>query len=150
MRGFKDPPRASRLTHDEQTTLMTLWCIFRSPLMMGGDLPSLDPWTASLLENPEVLKVDQSSAGGHQVFSRGSNIAWEADASEGHSKYLALFNTGDESAGVSATWTELGGLRGRQNVRDLWAHRDLGSFEGSFSARLNGHGAGLYELTAAK
>jgi alpha-galactosidase len=148
VRGFSDPPRASRLTHDEQTTLMTLWCIFRSPLMMGGDLPSLDPWTASLLENPEVLKVDQSS-GGHQVFSRGSNVAWEADASGGHSKYLALFNTGGEPAAVSATWTELG-LRGKQNVRDLWARRDLGSFEDNFSARLNGHGAGLYELMAAK
>ena len=149
LRGFSDPPRASRLTHDEQTTLMTLWCIFRSPLMMGGDLPSLDSWTASLLENSEVLKVDQSSTGGHQVFSRGSSVAWEAEASDGHSKYLGLFNTGDAAADVSAAWTELG-LRGKQSVRDLWARHDLGSFEGSFSARLNGHGAGLYELTAAK
>jgi hypothetical protein len=149
LRGFHDPPRASRLTHDEQTTLMTLWSIFRSPLMMGGDLPTLDPWTASLLENPEVLKVDQSSAGGRQVFSRGSTVAWEAGASDAHSKYLALFNTGDATATVSATWAELG-LGGKQTVRDLWARRDLGSFEGSFSAQLNSHGAGLYQLTAAK
>jgi alpha-galactosidase len=149
VRGFKDPPRASRLTHDEQTTLMTLWCIFRSPLMMGGDLPSLDPWTASLLENPEVLGVDQSGAGEHQVFRRGGSVAWEAEAPDGHSKVVALFNTGDATGAISVTWTELG-LGGKQAVRDLWARRDLGEFAGSFSARLNGHGAGLYELTAAK
>ncbi len=146
LRGFSDPPRASRLTHDEQTTLMTLWCIFRSPLMMGGDLPSLDPWTASLLENPEILKVDQSSSGGHQIFSRGSQLAWEADAADGRSRYVALFNTGSAAADVSATWAELG-LSGKQSVRDLWSRHDLGSFEGSFSARLNPHGAGLYEMS---
>ena len=149
VRGFSDPPRMSRLTHDEQTTLMTLWCIFRSPLMMGGDLPSLDPFTASLLENPEVLKVDQSSSSGHEVFNRQSHIVWEAEASGGHSTYLALFDTGDADAEVSATWAQLG-LKGKQNVRDLWARRDLGSFSGSFSAQLRHHGAGLYELTAVQ
>lgn len=149
MRGFPDPPRMSRLTHDEQTTLMTLWCIFRSPLMMGGDLPSLDPFTASLLENPEVLKVDQSGSGGHQVFNQQSHVAWEADAPGGHSKYLALFDTGDTDAQVSATWAQLG-LKGKQNVRDLWAGKDLGSFQSSFSTKLRHHGAGLYELTAAQ
>ncbi|HEV2426503.1 MAG TPA: glycoside hydrolase family 27 protein [Terriglobia bacterium] len=148
LRGFSDPPRMSRLTPDEQTTLMTLWCIFRSPLMMGGDLPSLDPFTASLLENPETLKVDQSSSGGHQVFDQQSRVAWEANAPGGHSKDVALFDTGDSDAEVSATWAQLG-VRGKQTVRDLWARRDLGSFQGSFSAQLHHHGAGLYELTAA-
>lgn len=149
LRGFPDPPRASRLTHDEQTTLMTLWCIFRSPLMMGGDLPSLDPWTASLLENPEVLKVDQSSSGGHEVFNGQSQAVWQADAADHHSKYLALFDTGGADAEVSAAWAHLG-LKGKQRVRDLWARRDLGLFDGSFSAQLHRHGAGLYELTPAQ
>src|SRR5271169_452917 len=37
--------RETRLSHDEQRTLMTLWCIFPSPLMIGGELPSADDWT---------------------------------------------------------------------------------------------------------
>jgi alpha-galactosidase len=149
LRGFHDPPRASRLTHDEQTTLMTLWCMFRSPLMMGGDLPSLDPWTASLLENPEVLAVDQSTSGGHQVFSRGSFVAWESSAGDGRSRYVALFDTGDAVASVSANWQDLG-VTGGQKVRDLWAQRDLGAFDGSLRAQLNPHGAVLYKLTPVK
>ncbi len=36
--GDGGPVRTTNLTHDEQVTMMTLWCMFRSPLMMGGDL----------------------------------------------------------------------------------------------------------------
>jgi alpha-galactosidase len=148
VRGFQDPPRASRLTHDEQRTLMTLWCIFRSPLMMGGDLPSLDPWTASLLENPEVLAVDQSSSGGYELFERGSSVAWEANAASGGDRYVALFNTGDTPADVAVTWDELG-VTGKQEVRDLWQKQDLGAQDGRFAAKLNPHGTGLYRLESA-
>jgi hypothetical protein len=74
LRGFKEGERHSRLTGDEQTTLMTLWSIFRSPLMMGGDLPTLDPFTLSLLTNEEVLAVDQQSAGNHELFARGNHL----------------------------------------------------------------------------
>jgi len=55
-------PRQSRLSHDEQRTLMTLWSIFPSPLMIGGELPKADAWIVSLLTNPEVLAVDQHSS----------------------------------------------------------------------------------------
>src|SRR5882724_28695 len=54
-----DAVRDTRFTKDEQRSLMTLWSIFRSPLMMGGDLLSLsdDDWTTSLLTNPAVIEV---------------------------------------------------------------------------------------------
>ena len=45
VRGFGNSrdfvPRMTRLTHDEQRTLMTLWLIFRSPLMIGAVCPLL-------------------------------------------------------------------------------------------------------------
>jgi alpha-galactosidase len=145
--GFDEPQRQSRLTHDEQVTLMTLWCIFRSPLMMGGDLRALDPWTAALLENSEVLAVDQKSSGNHQVFERGSTIAWEADA-PGGAKYLALFNTGASNQEVAVTWQELG-LTGKHLVRDLWQRQNMDVLEGPFEERLNPHAAGLYKMTPA-
>src|ERR1039458_254279 len=63
LRAERGDDRLSLLSHDEQITLMTLWCIFRSPLMMGGDLPTLDSFTRSLLSNPEVLAVNQHSSG---------------------------------------------------------------------------------------
>ncbi|MBI1782633.1 MAG: glycoside hydrolase family 27 protein, partial [Sphingobacteriales bacterium] len=39
IRAERGANRMSHFTKDEQITLMTLWCIFRSPLMFGGDLP---------------------------------------------------------------------------------------------------------------
>ena len=38
IRGYEDGERRTRLGKDEQITMLTLWSIFRSPLMMGGDL----------------------------------------------------------------------------------------------------------------
>jgi len=58
------PDRPSYFTKDEQITLMTLCCIFRSPLMFGGELRDNDAWTLSLLTNQEVLEVLQQSDGG--------------------------------------------------------------------------------------
>ncbi|HXJ93937.1 MAG TPA: alpha-galactosidase [Terriglobia bacterium] len=146
--GFDEPQRQSRLTRDEQVTLMTLWSISRSPLMMGGDLRSLDPWTASLLENAEVLAVDHKSSGNHEVFERGSQVGWEADAPGGQAKYVALFNTGESPKEMSISWAGLG-LNGKYDVRDLWHKHDLGAFQGRFANTVSAHGAALYKMSPA-
>jgi alpha-galactosidase len=88
--------RMSNLTHDEQRTLMSLWSITRSPLMFGGDLPSNDAFTLSLLNNPEVLAVNQKSSNNQQLFRTNDHVAWVADAPNG-GKYLAVFNLNDPS-----------------------------------------------------
>jgi alpha-galactosidase len=54
-----EAPRATRLTHDEQRTLVTLWSIARSPLIVGANLTELDDWTVSLLTNAAVVGMDQ-------------------------------------------------------------------------------------------
>ena len=75
--GGGDP---TKFTADEQQTLMTLWCIFRSPLIFGGDLPSNDAATTSLITNEEVLEVDQHSHGGHQALEHGNIRVWVAES----------------------------------------------------------------------
>ena len=50
IRAERGDDRLSLLSHDEQQTLMTFWSIFRSPLMFGGDLATLDAYTRSLLD----------------------------------------------------------------------------------------------------
>lgn len=84
--------RTTRFTPDEQHTLMTLWCIARSPLMHGGDMTKMDDFTLSLLTNDEVLAVNQRSSGNRELFHRGSHIAWVADVPDSADKYLAVFN----------------------------------------------------------
>jgi hypothetical protein len=147
IRAERGDNRQTRFTRDEQFTLMSLWCIFRSPLMMGGDLPSCDPFTLALLTNGEVLAVNQKSEKNRELFARGDQIAWTADVPGCKSKYLALFNSGDNgSAVIEVKWTELG-LSGHCLVRDLWQKKDIGQVEGIFKASIPAHGAGLFKIS---
>jgi hypothetical protein len=87
--------RTTRFTKDEQVTLMTLWSIARSPLMYGGDMTALDPFTLSLLTNDEVLAVNQKSTNNRPLFDHDGLIAWTATDPATNDTYLALFNTRD-------------------------------------------------------
>ena len=138
--------RHTNFTPDEQFTHMTLWSIFRSPLMFGGDLPSNDAFTLSLLTNDEVLAVDQHSTGNHELFAEGNRVAWVASVPNSPDKYLALFNLDDHApATLGVKWTQLN-LSGKCAVRDLWQHKDLGESEGEFHAEVRPHGARLLRL----
>ena len=94
LRAERGNDRLSLLSHDEQITLMTLWCIFRSPLMMGGDLPTLDPFTRSLLSNPDVLDVNQHGSGATIAYKQGDLRVWKSKAPAG-GEYVAVFNLSD-------------------------------------------------------
>lgn len=138
-------PRYTRLTHDEQRTFMTLWCVFPSPLMVGGDLPKADAWTISLLTNPEVIAVDQHSTGNHPVISTDKTVVWVADAAKAGGHYLAIFNLEDASRSVQYSWKDLGLPDGKYKLRDLWEHKNLGSAE-SVNVNLPPHGSVLYSV----
>jgi alpha-galactosidase len=96
IRAERGDDRMSRLTRDEQVTLMTLFSIFRSPLMFGGDLPGNDAFTLSLLTNNEVLAVSKSSNNNRELFSNNDLISWTADDPQTGDKFLALFNAVDQ------------------------------------------------------
>lgn len=94
--GTIDLGRRTWFSRDEQVTLMTLWSIARSPLMLGADLTRLDPATLSLLTNDEVIAVNQASSGNRQLFRNADgSVGWVADAPRGGGRYVALFNTRD-------------------------------------------------------
>ena len=146
IRGEVGEPRATHFTPEEQVTLMTLWCIARSPLMFGGHLPDSDPLSLAQITNAEALAVNQCSANNRELFRRGEQIGWIADVPGTDDKYLALFNTGEAAATVTATFAEMGLNGATCVVRDLWAKRDEGRFTRQFGVQLKAHAAGLYRF----
>jgi alpha-galactosidase len=143
--------RRTRFTPDEQVTLLTLWSIARSPLIMGGDLRNLDDATWSLLTNDEVLQVNQASRGNREMFRSNGLAAWHAQSMRGRDLYLALFNLRDPTpaaatAAVSIKLTDLG-LSGPVGVRDLWRRLDLDVVRDEFAPSVTCHGARLFRLT---
>ncbi|MGB7191321.1 MAG: glycoside hydrolase family 27 protein, partial [Acidobacteriaceae bacterium] len=138
-------------TPTEQRTLLTLWSIARSPLILGANLTRMDSATESLLTNSEVLAVDQRTTGNHAVEEAGSSgniVFWIAQ--EGSDPILAVFNRTDGPARVALPpWKKLGDQfnlnQSSYRVRDLWQRKDLGPRR-SLSVTLPPHGSALYRL----
>ena len=138
--------RQTRLTHDEQRTLVTLWSIFPSPLMVGGELPSADAWTKSLLTNPEVLLVDQQSTENRPAIANDSIVVWTAKSRSNEAFYVAAFNRSESSQTLHYSWADLGLPSNAYVPRDLWERKDLNSIP-TFSIVLAPHACVLYKLT---
>ncbi|MFL6211784.1 MAG: glycoside hydrolase family 27 protein [Pyrinomonadaceae bacterium] len=151
LRAERGTDRRTHFTADEQFTLLTLWAMFRSPLMFGGDLPSNDEFTLLLLTNAEVLAVNQHSTNNRELFTRGNTVAWVADAPRGRAKYLAVFNLGDDAMAttVNVPLRELG-FTSTCVVRDLWPQRELGNVRDEVIATVNRHGARLYRVSPVR
>jgi hypothetical protein len=140
------PERNSEFTPDEMRTLMTLWCVARSPLMWGGDPLTSSPEVLRYLTNAEVLAVNQRSTDNRQAFRDADSACWVARDPDSQDCYVALFNLSDNPRTV-ALELEHEGLRGVFALRGLWDGEDLGNAEGSVSAELPAHGATIFRLS---
>ena len=138
--------RDSKLTDDEQHTLMNLWTIFRSPLFVGANLSESAALITPLLTNKEVIAVDQHSSDNHPVVKTPTTVVWLAKAETGGGHYLAVFNISETDQTVSYAWKDLELKAGGYKVRDLWQHKDLGSAN-SLSVPLKAHASVMYKLT---
>lgn len=136
-------PRASRMTHDEQRTLLSLWSIFRSPLIMGGNLTLCDEWTESALTNAELIEVDQRSSGSHAVVSTEKAAAWVSSPESGNGAYVAVFNLDAAPQSFHYAWKDLGLKRDTYKLRDIWEHTDLG-VKDFIGVTLPSHASAIY------
>jgi len=141
----------TRFTPDEQITMLTLWSIFRSPLILGCDLTKLDDDTLRLLTNKDVLSVNQNSYNGHEISHRDGMIAWVASIPNSKGKYLALFNTNDDGAPkeIKFDFQEIFDHPAESAAfQNLWnPPGSLLRAERSFATVLAPHAAALYRVT---
>lgn len=138
----------SRLTPDEQVTLVTLWALFRSPLMMGGYLPENQPATLALLTNDEILAVNQQGSRAREVVATADRVIWRSEL-PGGDIVLGVFNLSDRIAtDATIVWDKVG-LAGVQRVRDLWSRSELGRAEGRLILEVPAHGARCLRFTSA-
>lgn len=90
--------RMSNFTHDEHYTLMTLWGIFGSPLMIGGNMPENDEFTLSLLNNAEYMNMHRTVKNSRMLRRNEENgkgyIIWDGENED--SRFVALFNTDEK------------------------------------------------------
>lgn len=147
IRGERGEDRMTRLTSDEQYSLMTLFTIFKSPLMFGGDLPSNDSFTLSLLTNEKVLKMHKESIYVHELFQDKEKVAITSKNPNTGEAYVAIFNisNNNEPLKIEINLKDLG-ISEQCTVQDLWTGREMGKFEGTFTQTLKAHSSGLYSI----
>lgn len=145
-KGFGDE-RYTRFTREEQITMMTLWCIFRSPLMIGAELPKLDSWTLQLLTNSKVLRLLSYSSGARQVMRNRQQAIWLSKDQQKDTCYLAVFNLSDEEQEIIVTpeEVELESFSG-YDFEELWNEERLEVLEQVFVTKVLPHGAKLYGI----
>jgi len=135
------------LTDAQNRVHMSLWAISAAPLLAGADLTTLSDATLATLTNPEVIAVDQDSLGlqGVKAASYGDGLeVWtKALSTPGAHAVLLLNRTGDPAA-IAVHWSDLGlSDSSPASVRDLWARKDLGSFDSSYSATVQSNDAAM-------
>lgn len=113
-----DGERKTRFTPVEQNTLMTLWSVFRSPLILGMDLTRLDTFTFKLLTNEKVIEINQSSINNDEIYNQDGTIIWKADSKDGSESYLAIFNINDNESKIDLT----------EKLKDKYDFRDYKEF----------------------
>ena len=141
--GAKD--HYTHFTKDEQYFMMTLWAIFRSPLMIGGNLPDNNEFTLSLLTNPDIIQVNQNSTNNKELsFENGVSI-WTANDKTNPVTYIAFLNTTDQVQEFSYS-TDKAGKNNPGQIKDLWKKQTI-SFQGNtFKISLPAHGASIYSI----
>jgi len=140
IRAERGDDRMSLLTAAEQRTMMTLWSIARSPLMVGGDLATSDDQTITLLTNAAVLDVNAYATGSREVLRDEQHIVWTATVNG--DPVVAVFAVGDEPIRLSVDLTTLRIAVGRPGT-DLWSGTEIPVHDGSLHVDLAAHDATL-------
>ncbi len=143
-----DKNNRTRFTEDEQITMMTLWGIMRSPLMIGGEMTGFDDFTMKLITNEAVMRMHANSRNARQIFRRETDgkeyILWTADDSDG-GKYMAVFNASDEDGEFGFDMEELEGFSAGSDARELWSGESV-RIGDTFTATLPAHGAKVFYI----
>ena len=117
----------SKFSLEETRTMITLWSIFRSPLMIGTDLPQLDKQNLELLTNEEIIAMNKNPNRAYQASDSCHDdlVFWVnevGDVDETHSYYECIFNTSEETKSIKINTSDSGLI-----IRDLWERKDLGT-----------------------
>ena len=132
----------TRFTQAEQRTMMTLWCMMRSPLMVGGDLPKNDVFTLNLLTNADVLAIEKDSWCAHPLYTTAEESAWIAPRKDGKGCYVAAFNLSDRARKISVNPALV--ERRCARAAELWTGKPARG--GQLSAKLAAHDTAVWRV----
>ena len=137
------------MTIPEYRAHFSLWALLSAPLIAGNDVRSMSPEIKEILTNSEAIAVNQDKLGreGRRIRKDRDLEVWAKPLSDG-SRAVILFNRGATEADVGVSWEEIAYPNHLSvKVRDLWSHKDVGSFTGKYSAKVPSHSVVMLKIT---
>lgn len=117
----KSQSRRTKFTLAEEKTMLTLWCIAQSPLIIGSELPLLDDETIAILTKPFLLEMDNEGIDKKQLYRDQNIIVWKSQTKR--HQYLAVFNISEKDIVIDDNFRAEFGLNTED--LDLWSKRKL-------------------------
>lgn len=134
----------TNFNEDELKTLMTLWCMFRSPLILGGDLLQLSSFEKNLISNKTLIGIDQSSKNCREIMNKGNTIIYFAEDAKSNKKFLSFFNLGDDVNTIRYLLKDLGFTK-KPTVKEVWSNQSVDA-DNEINGKVNAHGVLLFEI----
>lgn len=135
--------RTTNFTSVEGRTMMTLWCLFGSPLMIGAELTKLDEETLALLTNKRVLGMLTPKCRPRQICLDDGKAVWKAANRETGESYVALFNLGEAETRLSVE-LQTADMEADAKLTELWTGDSADVSGGMLQVKLPAHGCAVY------
>jgi hypothetical protein len=139
-------PAVEGLSYTEEQSMMSLWALAASPLVINADMTSLDPTDLSMLKNPDVISVDQDAIDASRISDTSTSQIFAKTEKNGDA-VVGLFNTSGSPETISTTASVLGMAPGTDYLLDnLWTHNSTET-TGVISAEVPSHGVALFRVS---
>lgn len=144
--------RECHFTEDEKKTMMTLWCMFRSPLMLGGEMTMLNRDTRQYLCNKKLLSLLGENRKGRQVYRTEKAAVWMNVNESGDDLYLAFFNLSEEDQEITCSFSELEAVGVKKMEQktmgiEIWNNQKRTAKDEIWSVAVKTHGAVCLQIT---
>ena len=146
----------------EDRAHFSMWCMLAAPLMAGNDLGAMTPETREILTNAEAIAVDQDALGiqGLKYLALDSLEVWFKPLVDGEWA-VCFLNRSKLPKKVAFDWKShqvRDDFSGRAidfsasqwKIRDLWAHREIGTTRKPFTAVIPSHDVRMLRLLPLK
>ncbi|MBV8943057.1 MAG: hypothetical protein JO240_15120, partial [Solirubrobacterales bacterium] len=137
------------LTLPERKTVLSLWSLAASPLILGTNLTKLCKTDLRLLRNRAVLSVEQDGIDSSMILDKRAEKVIAKRERHGD-VVVGLFNTTSHREVISTTAPAIGlPKRRRYRLTDLWRHSSIKSGR-RITASVPARGVVLYRVTPRK
>ncbi len=128
-------------------TVLSLWSLASSPLIIGANLTGLCETDLDMLENTAVLAVDQDGVVASPVSS-GAHEQVVAKTVSGGDVVVGLFDTSNTERLLSTSASTLGMAPCQQGyaLENLWTHQRSTTSDGTVAAQVPPQGVALFEV----